>query len=798
MKFSYRWLSTLVDLKDVTAADVANALNRAGIEVEAVSPLVSASLITTGLVKQRTMIEGSDHLSKVIVDTGQHGQRVIVCGAANIREGQKVLVALPGAILPKTTIQENIIKGVTSQGMVCALNELGLDSKFLTPTQLEGIEVLEATTKIGNDFILEELGLIDTIIDLKLLANRPDLWSLEGIAFEVAALLNRPLIQQAFTDGKTLLKSEFKIDIQTTKTSQFSIRVLQGITQTTSPSWLKRRLIASGIRPISLLVDVGNYVMLLTGQPLHMYDLKKLPSKSLSLSDQIDRAFVALDQKSYSLQKGDIVITSGDQIMCLAGVMGAQHCAVDGNSTDIAIEAAAFDPASIRKTANRLNLISDASVRFAKGINLSDFERALTLATSLIMSITKVKEVYQTVTINKLLPLVKEVIWQPLGINRLLSTHFSDDTIVAALKRFGIVSIKQADGYHASVPRYRQDLTGVADLAEEVIRLLGFETIEITPMPTMIQAGGYQEKQEKIHIIKQYLSSQGMDETITYSLVESTLINRFNLLGHQDPLVLKNPLSEERKHIRTDVLGSLIEVVQYNLARQVSEGKIFEISQINHRQGNGLQLGLVLFGEVSKRAAMNKQPYSFYDMKGILEGLLTLLGIEASRFQWVVEPSTSPILHPGRSATIMIQNQRMGVIGQLNPMIQPTFDLGKSPVFVSQIDLKAILELKTSALKLKPIPRFPSVTRDLAFYVSDRLPFSSIVKTVKKAGKKMVDDVLLFDLFQGNQLPKGQVAMAIRIILLDEQKTLQEEEINQTINAIKSALVSDCQIQLRS
>jgi phenylalanyl-tRNA synthetase beta chain len=211
-----------------------------------------------------------------------------------------------------------------------------------------------------------------------------------------------------------------------------------------------------------------------------------------------------------------------------------------------------------------------------------------------------------------------------------------------------------------------------------------------------------------------------------------------------------------------------------------------------------LQLGLVLFGEVSKRAAMNKQPYSFYDMKGILEGLLTLLGIEASRFQWVVEPSTSPILHPGRSATIMIQNQRMGVIGQLNPMIQPTFDLGKSPVFVSQIDLKAILELKTSALKLKPIPRFPSVTRDLAFYVSDRLPFSSIVKTVKKAGKKMVDDVLLFDLFQGNQLPKGQVAMAIRIILLDEQKTLQEEEINQTINAIKSALVSDCQIQLRS
>lgn len=798
MKFSYRWLSTLVDLKEITAADVASALNRAGIEVESVTPLVNASHITTGLVTKRTMIEGSDHLSKVVVDTGKHGQRVIVCGAANIREGQKVLVALPGAILPKVTIQETMIKGVTSQGMICALNELGLDPKFLTPTQLEGIEVLAEKTTLGNDLILDELGLLDTIIDLKLLANRPDLWSLEGIAFEVSALLKRPLIKQSFTEIKTLLKSDFGLQIQTSKAKQFSIKVLKGIGQTHTPSWLKQRLIASGIRPISLLVDIGNYVMLLTGQPLHMYDLNKLPTPSLTLSDQLASSFVALDQQSYTLQKGDIVITSGDRIMCLAGVMGAHQCAVDANSTNIAIEAAAFDPASIRKTANRLNLISDASVRFAKGINLSDFERALTLATSLIASLTKVKEIYQTVTINHLSPLVNEVIWQPLEINRLLSTKFSDETMVDALKRFGIVSTKQADGYHASIPRHRQDITGVADLAEEVIRLLGFETIENTPMPTFIQAGGYQEKQEKIRVVKQFLSSQGMDETITYTLIESSLVNRFNLLGQQEPLVLKNPLSEERKHVRTDVLGSMIEVVKYNLARQVSEGKIFELSQIAYRQGTGFQLGLVLFGEHAQRAAIQKQPYSFYDIKGVIEGLLTVLGIEASRFQWVVDGSLPTILHPGRSASLMIQNQRMGVLGQLTPSIQQTYDLGKSPVFVAQLDLKAILELKTSAMKLKAIPRFPSVTRDLAFYVSDRLAFSTIVKTVKKAGKKLVDDVLLFDVFQGSQLPKGQVAMAIRIILLDEQKTLQEEDINQTISAIKSALVSDCQIQLRS
>jgi phenylalanyl-tRNA synthetase beta chain len=420
------------------------------------------------------------------------------------------------------------------------------------------------------------------------------------------------------------------------------------------------------------------------------------------------------------------------------------------------------------------------------------------VVTALIASITSIKEVYQSVTVNHLPTLIKDVIWQPDVINRLLSTQFSEETMVDALQRFGIISTKQKDGMHASIPRHRQDITGVADLAEEVIRLLGFETIEHTPIPVIIQAGGYSEKQEKINLIKSFLSSQGLDETLTYSLVQSSLLNKFNLLGQQEPLVLKNPLSEERKHVRTDVLGSLIEVVQYNLARQVSEGKIFEISQIAHRQGDGLQLAIVLFGEPSTRSAMHKRPHTFYDIKGLIDGMLALLGVEPSRYQWAVDKQVPVTLHPGRSASLTIQNQRIGMIGQLTPMIQDAFDLGKSPVFVAHIDLTSLIVLKTSALKLKPIPRFPSVTRDLAFYVSDALAFSTIMKTVKKAGKKMVHDVLLFDLFQGNQLPKGQVAMAIRIILLDEQKTLQEEEINQTISAIKSALVSDCQIQLRS
>jgi len=798
MKFSYQWLTTLVDLKGLLPIDVANAFHRAGIEVESVMPLVKASRITTGLVLQRTMIEGSDHLSKVFVDTGRHGQRTIVCGASNIREGQKVLVALPGAILPKLTIQESVIKGVTSQGMVCALNELGLDPKFLTATQLEGIEILDGKTQVGDDTILETLGLIDTIIELKLLANRPDLWAMEGIAMEVAALLNRSLIVQEKSKAIQSKPSTFQLDVKTDKVKQFSIRVLEGIQLIQTPTWIKQRLISSGIRPISFLVDIGNYVMLLTGQPLHMYDLKKLQNKAFTVGEAIKETFLALDGKTYALQPGDIVIKSGSKIMCLAGVMGAQECAVDATTKDIAIEAASFDPSSIRKTALRLNLISDASIRFAKGIDLSNFERVLEWTTQLIVSMTSIQKVSQSVSVNRLNVNPVHVSWTSDAINGMLSTKFSDIEINQALSRLGIVSTKVSNLNQAVIPSHRKDLVDVSDLAEEVIRLIGFDAIQTTPMPLHIQAGGLSEKQEKIRLIKNYLASQGLDETLTYSLVEERLINTFQLLQPLKPWILKNPLSEERKHVRTDMVGSLLQVVQYNLARQVTEGKIFEISKISFQGGEGLQLGIVLFGEFSMRSVIQPQPQTFYHLKGIVEGILALLQIEPSRYQWVIESNLSPILHPGRSGVLMIQNQRIGVIGQLTPTLQSSLDLGKPPVFVAQIDLFALLSLKTSPLKLKAIPRFPSVTRDLAFYVSETLAFAHIVKTVKKAGKKLVNDVLLFDLYQGNQLPKGQMAMAIRVILLDDQKTLQEEEINQTMIAIKSSLVSECQITLRT
>lgn len=798
MKISYQWLAALVDLDGVKPEEVAHALNRSGIEVESIVPLVQATKITTGLVKEKKAIPGSDHLSSVIVDTGQHGVRTIVCGAGNIATGQKVLVALPGAVLPKVTIQESVIKGHPSQGMVCALNELGLDPKFLSKAQLEGIEVLDPSTPVGQDTILEDLGLNDTIIDIKVLANRSDLLAMEFVAREVGALLHRKMLPSPELTLPAYTTSTFVSTIETKKVIDFSVQVLKGIQSIQTPQWIKHRLIASGIRPLSFLVDIGNYMMLLTGQPIHFYDLRKLPKPELIIADHNPTSFVALDDKNYQLNDQDIVISSKQDVMCLAGIMGAKICAVDDTTQDVVIEVARFDAATIRKTALRLNLMSDASIRFAKGIRASSPAKILSMVVSLILNLTTIREIEEPKFNNTQEEKPRTIDWTAKQINRILSTDFTDQEISEVFYRFNMVTHKTPLGFKTTIPFYRQDIEGVADLAEEVIRVLGFDSVKMSAMPITIQVGGFDEKQDKIQRIKQFLSSQGMDEVLTYTLVDETLMSEGNLIEDGTGLMLKNPLSEERKHVRKNLISSLLSTVEYNISRQGIGGKIFEISQVFTQEHSSIELGGVLFGEITKRSAINPETFSFFDLKGIVESLLHHLHIEPTRYRWNQGDKVPNLLHPGRWAQLIIQQEVIAVIGQLNPTIQLQRNLGKQPILVLQMNLDKLLAIKTSSLKFQPISRFPAVKRDLAFYVAASTPFAEIVKTVKKAGKKLVDQVELFDLYQGSNVPEGQVSMAIRISLVNDQKTLQEEQINHTMDAIKNALIEDWQMNLRS
>jgi phenylalanyl-tRNA synthetase beta chain len=795
MQISYEWLSSLVDLSSWTPQRVAQALIQAGIEVEDVTPFARATRVTTGKVLSKKSVEGSSHLSHVIVDTGHHGTRSIVCGAPNIDVGQIVLVALPGAELAIGTIQASTIRGVASEGMVCALSEFGIPNKFLTKDQLDGIEVLSPSTPLGHDDILHELGLTDTILHVKLLANRPDLLSLENFALEVSAVCQVPLIPVNAPNVNQLRQpSSMSINVESPHVQQFSLQVLRGVTSITTPNWMKARLMSSGVRPLSFFVDIGNYIMLLTGQPLHMYDVNKLPVSSLSLLATSPSSFTALDEKTYTLLPTDVTITSDNHVMCVAGVMGALACAVDETTTDIAIEAASFNPASIRKTALRLNLMSESSQRFAKGVSHHDYERVLHMTESLIASLTSITSFEQRLTYDVMKQPVRTIPFQPSRMNALLGTSFSEDVMISSLARLGI-RIEHGIAY---IPPHRVDMAYAADLAEEIIRLNGFDTIQPTPFVSQIRAGGLTRDQEKRQRIKNHLRHLGLYESLTYSLVNAVDQASLNLLSTRSYYTIKNPLSDERQDVRSHGLASLLDVALYNASRQTYDAAFFEWSGMASPQGDHEELNVVLMGNHVTRSGLHERPHSFYHGKGIVESILTLLHIDSTRTQWVREEHRPDILHPGRSAALLLQGEKVGVIGELSPIIREKKGFGKTPVVVIQLDMTSLLAVKTSALRLTPLAKYPSVSRDLAFVVKTRITFADIVKTIRKAGKSNVQSVDVFDLYQGEHVPTGFQSMAIRIKLLDPTKTLLDTEIQALIDAIKTQLVTDHHVEFRT
>lgn len=794
MQVSYEWLASLVDVSSLSPERVAHALIQAGIEVEDILPFAKASLLTTGKVLTKQPVEGSTHLHQVKVDTAQHGIRSIVCGAPNIEVGQTVIVALPGAVLPGGTIQESSIRGVLSQGMVCALNELGIPAKFLRKDQIEGIEVLPSSTPLGDDAILSHLGYEDTIFVVKLLANRPDLLSMENFAKEVAAVCQVPLLSQSWQPVDVARQpSSVSVTVTHPHVHAFSLQVLTQVQNQETPQWMKTRLMKSGVRPISFFVDIGNYVMLLTGQPLHMYDVKKLPSTSLQVGQQPSATFVALDEQTYALRPEDLHISSQGEVMCLAGVMGSLACAVDSSTTDLAIEAASFHPASIRKTALRLNLISESSQRFAKGIYLGDSQRVLDYTEALIASLTTVGGFQQRVQHDTLKTPRLTIPFEPERINNLLGTSFSTDHMVAVLARLGI---HQHQG-EMLIPPHRVDMSQSADLAEEIIRLSGFESITSSPLTQRIQAGGYNELQQKRRRIKEVLRSLAFQECLTYTLVDETQEKQYQLLDQPSFYRIKNPLSDEKQSVRTSGLKSLIDTAIYNVSRQNYSGQLFEWSLMSRVGDSQERLTLVWYGERYEQSLLSGKPVNFYDIKGVAQTILGLLYLDPNRVSWDVFSAAPNTLHPGRSALLKLEGQPVGVLGELSPVAQDQLGFGKIPVVVLELNMQALLNVKTATLRLQELAKYPAVTRDIACVVKQDVSFASLVKTIKKAGKSLVQSVDVFDIYQGEHVPKGYQSLALRIKLLDKQKTLLDQDILQTLDLIKAELIKNHHVEFR-
>lgn len=798
MKVSLKWLKNYVDLEGISAEEIAQKLTFAGIEVEEIIHMASGTNLVVGEIVECEKHPESDHLHILKVDEGEkYGVNQIVCGAPNARVGLKVIVARVGAVLPKITIAKSTIRGVESNGMCCSLLELGVESKYLTEAQINGIEELPMDAKVGEEDVLGYLGLDDTIFDLKLLANRSDCLAMQNVAREVAALfekdVNLPYVNHY--DGK---KSNFKVDSQTDLCKEFAIREIRNIKVKESPKWLKERLFASGVRSINNIVDIGNYIMLLTGQPLHMYDLDKLKSEELTVRSDYEGDFVALDEKTYKLIKGDIVIMNEDEVMCLGGVMGSLKCAVDENTKNLAIEAANFDAKTIRHTSTRLNLVSESSQRFVKGINKDQYENVLDLTTKLLVELCDAKEVFETKKYDVLSHEANVIESSCRAINHRLGSEFKNDEIIDTLKRVYIdINDYDGDNFKAVVPSHRIDIKLDADLSEEVIRLLGFDNVKSTLPRQETSVGALTNTQLRKRQIRELLIANGLYETLNYTLVNDRLISYFKGLNNNEPYCLLHPMTEDHKYTRVTLLPSLLETLNYNLSRQGKDIKIFEVSDVYSKNGVECHLGIVLNGEDEYRHLMNKIPYGYAHVKGLFEAIMNLLAIDANRYRLVRVSDKFKELHPGRAAEIYIGKDLVGIMGELHPNMMKEFDLGKAPTAVLEINLSKLLEVRVSPIKVIPPSRFQTVERDLALVARKDISAQEIIKVIKQAGHNMIKQVDIFDVYEGEHVDLGFKSIALKIIYEDTTKSFTSEEIANLEKGIINALEAKLSIKLR-
>ncbi|MBQ6731021.1 MAG: phenylalanine--tRNA ligase subunit beta [Bacilli bacterium] len=799
MLVSLKSVNQYVDIKDLSAEEIADKLTFAGVEVEEIKKLASGTNLVIGEVKECVAHPNSDHLHVLKVDLGpKYGVTQIVCGAPNARAGLRVIVARVGAVLPQIEIKQGIIRGEESNGMCCSLLELGVDAKYLSDYQKAGIEELPADAPVGEEDVLGYLGLDDVVLNLKVLANRPDLLSIFNVAREIGAIFNRK-VNIPTVKSKEDFKTKLVVGSKTKRCSQFSGKEIKGIITKPSPKWMSELLMAMGVRSINNIVDIGNYVMLMTGQPLHMYDADKLAKAELYAQDDYDGDFVALDEKTYKVIPGDIVICCDNKPMCLGGVMGSLACAVDENTKNIYIEAASFDGASIRHTSNRLGLASESSQRFVKGTNHFQSEFVLDYAAELINELCEAKSNSNNVVYQSEEDKDNVVACSIEKINNRLGTSFSKEQIVETLSKLNFeLKFKNDNEFVARVPKYRLDVTCDADLSEEVIRLLGYENVKSILPCLDTKVGMLTQRQQRLKNIRSYLLANGLDECLTYSLISKKEENDFCLLNKEEKYVIINPLTDEHEVFRTHILSSLLKVATYNVARQNKNLAIFETSNMISKASRSEHLAIVLVGQALKQGLMEEENYSFYHMKGLVDGLFTSLGIEGSRYRFDRFVDEGHELHPGKSANIIFQNKVIGVMGELHPNQIEKYDLGKSSAVVLEMDLEALLEAKVSETKMSPISRFPSVSRDLAFVLDASIPASDVIKTIKTVGRGLVNNCEVFDVYQGTGIAEGKKSMALSVTYRKEDGTLTDKEIGDIEDKIKFELSRSYKAEIRS
>ncbi len=800
MLLSRKWLSQYMDVSDLSIEEIANKITSAGFEVEAIERLSSGTNLVIGEVLTCQDHPDSDHLHCTTVNIGDEVLS-IVCGAPNVAAGQKVIVAKVGAILPDGEIKAGTIRGQESNGMICSLSELGVDKHMLSEEQLAGIEVLDQDAPVGHENPLSYLGLDDEIMDIGLTPNRNDCQAIFNMALETGAILNRPVHLPNYdhiADGGKA--SSLKINSLTSKCPSFLGKVIGHITIKESPKWMKELLASAGVHSINNVVDISNIVMLETGQPMHFYNAAAIPNLEITVADGFHEGYTALDGITYELQEEDIVITNQGKPIGIAGVMGGNDSKITDDTSSLIIECAQFDHVSIRNTARRLNLNTDASVRYQKGIEPLAAQKALDRAVQLLIEYADASEIEETVEYGKngYEPTVLTCTLE--DINNRLGTDFTSQEVLDVFERLYFEPHYENGTYTCTMPSNRQDMEGMADLSEEVIRLLGYDRLPSTlPLMEMTE-GKLNEKQQLLRMVRSYLTNQGLQDSVTYTLVSTEKKDNAILpIGPATELAI--PISEERRWIRTSILPSLLDVLAYNRAHSINNVNVFEVSDLSNSEGSKTHLAFVLTDDVQQtRWAKYALPADFYTAKGLLEELLDKMGIASQRIFFKENKEDLNHFHPYRSAQVYIGKDYVGIFGEIHPKYAKATNAEHA--ILAEIDLDALLNIKKSKIKYTPVSKYQSVTRDVALVVKRNIKVGDMIQTIKKNGKlekeNIIRDVQVFDVYQGLPMPPTEKSIALSILFQSDKKTLNDEQITQVFNGIIQALEKEFEAVLRN
>ncbi|MFA5035877.1 MAG: phenylalanine--tRNA ligase subunit beta [Candidatus Izemoplasmatales bacterium] len=789
MNVSLNWLKEYVYI-DIQSDALANKFNLMSAEVERLYKMVNASNLVVGHVLACVKHPDSDHLHVCTVDIGTIALP-IVCGAGNVAAGQKVIVALDGAILPgNLKIKKSKIRGVVSNGMICSLDELGIEHKY---HQEDGIHVLPASTEVGIDAI-KALHFDDEIIELHLTPNRGDLLSMIGVAYDVSAMIETKLHLDEPKVNEIKEKNPVKVSTLTDGCMSYYARVIKNIKIQDSPDWMKARLIAAGVRPINNVVDITNYVMLEYGQPLHAFDFDNVETAEIVIRNALLKEdFVTLDGKNRILTQDDLVITNGKKVIALAGVMGGVETEISDKTVNVLLESATFNPILIRKTAKRLDLHSEASTRFERRLDPNRTIMALDRACMLLESLAAGSILSGIAFFDNNDLMAKPIEFSTEQITKVTGYHYQTHELESVFQRLHFDFQRDEDKFVVFAPTRRPDISTYQDLIEEVVRIHGFQFIPVT-MTKLPSSGYLTPKQQIRRLIRNTLVFLGLDETLTYSLVSETQAIEFDKKA-KSVVRLLHPMAEDRGCLRHTLIPSLLDVSAYNISRKADRIALFEI-------GKGYSLAVetefvagVISGTFQESLWQGKKEVvDFFLVKGLIEALCDRIGITNIRF--TIPKNPYPKLHPTICACIKKDDVCLGWMGKLHPVVQT--EHGLPDTFVFSLKLDKLVAHSSRNFVMKSISKYPAVTRDIAIVVDKTITAATITDLVRKAGKKTLDDVKIFDIYQGEKINSNQKSIALSLTFQDYDKTLETEEIDQMTTKIIKCLETELQAILRT